>query len=1309
VFSSLRREKTGRGRHSRPVIVAAIVALAAGLAAPAHAAPPPATPGRALTGVPVPGLGAGVHRVTLITGDRVTLSGEAGRFSIETQAAPRPDGRPVSFTERASSEGVFVLPSDAAAAVDAGRVDRQLFNVKRLLDYGYADERTDRLPLIVQYAGAPSRSAVRTRATDLPASTAGLELPTIHGEAVRAEKKGAARFWDAIVAADRQGARTASLTGGLSKVWLDGRVSATLDQSVPLIGAPEAWRAGHDGSGVTVAVLDTGADATHPDLEGKITESKSFVPGVDSTKDGHGHGTHVAATIAGSGAASGGSRKGVAPGARLAIGKVLNDAGQGADSWILAGMEWAAHSGAKVVSMSLGGGPSDGTDPMSAMVDRLTAETGTLFVIAAGNAGTRQPVASPGTASSALTVAATDKADKLADFSSRGPRLDGALKPDIAAPGVDIVAARAAGTSLGQPVDERYSRLSGTSMATPHVSGGAAILAQQHPDWSPERLKSDLMSTAKDDGYSVYEQGAGRLDVARADRQQVAAVTPNADFGNLVTGEHPAPATRQIRYANHGEAPITLTLTAALRSATGKTVPAGALTADGSVTVPAGGTADATVTLDPDRLSPDSYTGSITAVDTTRTVHLTTPVGTATLVTIDVKTLDRHGNPLDAGAGSTAVTAVDLPGVVSLRSVGRVAPGVLRYVGQPGTYDIMQSVSWFDDDDHPEKGVFTNPEVTVERDTEVVLDGRKAVPVRLTTPQPTVEYAGSWVYMRSTADGPVFSGGTGPGIMPEKDRFYLTPTQPVTKGVFRFASKWTLGKAPVTMTVVRPRKQELHPLAYAYSSAQGTPGLSIVPWSGDRTHPIGYVGLARSDQSGFDVRGKLALLAVDPNEPPDPPHTTGCRIFTDRVKRLRDAGAVGVIAFPVSTVGCTLPVYPSGSPGNPFEEMALPTVSVSTAEGVALRDMIAKGGAGVHVVGTPNTPYTYWLRPSQDGQVPSRLDYAFTDRNLARLDTTFHASRPTGLEETWASHKPDQSWDFMTGLLFQGPRTRTEYVGPVSADVLYNGRVNACGAPHCAPVGDTSIDVTRFALFDRPSRTAMHWSNLRFAPEAATVPAVAGSKIAYAGCLMCRQGDTLYPPLDGSEVRLFRDGTEIPTTPDSGAGVPSFALPKERAAYRLVQNSPGVSSTWTFTSATPTGNTVRSAYLCLGTQTSGSTEPCRPEPVIFLGYDIDASLRPDDTVAAPGAGTIRITAGNPQSAVPMPPVRSLKAWMSVDGGKSWTALPLRSRGGGVYDASAVYPAVTRTSGAVSLRVEAADASGDTVRQTITDAYRLTAR
>jgi subtilisin family serine protease len=207
---------------------------------------------------------------------------------------------------------------------------------------------------------------------------------------------------------------------------------------------------------------------------------------------------------------------GVAPKANLLEGKILNRYGWGIDSWIIAGIEWAVAKRADIISMSLGGWPTDGNDPLSLAVD-WAFDQGVLVVVAAGNFGGYFGVAAPGAARKALTVGAVDDSDNIAWFSSRGPTLDYRVKPEIVAPGVDICSSvpyYLFGVS--------YSCWSGTSMATPHVAGAAALLKQYGRaylglDIAPDTLKNTLLSYGTDDlGYNVYEQGAGRLNIKKA-------------------------------------------------------------------------------------------------------------------------------------------------------------------------------------------------------------------------------------------------------------------------------------------------------------------------------------------------------------------------------------------------------------------------------------------------------------------------------------------------------------------------------------------------------------------------------------------------------------------------------------------------------------------------------------------------------------------------------------------------------------------------------------------------------------------------
>ncbi|MER6984354.1 S8 family serine peptidase, partial [Streptomyces carpinensis] len=498
----------------------------------------------------------GARTVTLVTGDKVTVTDLGG--GRKTVTVRRPAGATGAVRTQVAGGTVTVVPDEARPYLRAGRLDPRLFDVSALLRQGLGDASTGELPLIVTYGkGArveTPRGAEPTR-----------NLASVHGAAVEAGKGRV--FWrsftgkgnrESAVHGTAQDSRSTTPASGIDKVWLDGRVTADMAESNARIGTQTAWEAGLTGKGVTVAVLDTGVDASHPDLAGRVSQAKSFVDGED-TADRNGHGTHVTSTVGGSGTASDGKEKGVAPDATLAVGKVLDDQGSGSESQIIAGMEWAARDvHARIVSMSLGSTePSDGTDPMAQAVDTLSKETGALFVVAAGNIGAPSSIGSPGAADAALTVGAVDSADQAAYFTSAGPRFgDHALKPDLSAPGVDILAARSQLTEGSG----YYTSMSGTSMATPHVAGVAALLAQEHPDWSGALLKDALMSTTKRLDAPAYVLGAGRLSVPDAVGAQITA-TGSADLG-FYRWPYPAnkPVTRTLTYTNSSDHEIRLEL-----------------------------------------------------------------------------------------------------------------------------------------------------------------------------------------------------------------------------------------------------------------------------------------------------------------------------------------------------------------------------------------------------------------------------------------------------------------------------------------------------------------------------------------------------------------------------------------------------------------------------------------------------------------------------------------------------------------------------------------------------------------------------
>ncbi|MEP6521520.1 S8 family serine peptidase [Microcoleus vaginatus DQ-U2] len=230
--------------------------------------------------------------------------------------------------------------------------------------------------------------------------------------------------------------------------------------------ATKAMKSLLSGSGMKVAVLDTGMDLLHPDFAGRSIVSQSFVPGED-VQDGFGHGTHCIGTACGFKDLNG-RRYGIAYESTIYVGKVLSNAGSGASGWILAGMEWAIANGCQVISMSLGN-----TTPTPSIayetVGRRALQNGCLIVAAAGNHGPK-PVGQPANSPSIMAVAAVDNCLKVAAFSSPSGVFPG-CKVDIAAPGVKVY------SSL--PVDKgRYAAWNGTSMATPHVAGIAALYAE---------------------------------------------------------------------------------------------------------------------------------------------------------------------------------------------------------------------------------------------------------------------------------------------------------------------------------------------------------------------------------------------------------------------------------------------------------------------------------------------------------------------------------------------------------------------------------------------------------------------------------------------------------------------------------------------------------------------------------------------------------------------------------------------------------------------------------------------------------------
>ncbi|CAD6493156.1 MAG: Subtilase family protein [Candidatus Argoarchaeum ethanivorans] len=299
-------------------------------------------------------------------------------------------------------------------------------------------------------------------------------------------------------------------------VYPDRVVHAYLDSSVPVIRADVARNTYNlSGSNITIAIIDTGIDASHEWLDDlddnsstddpKVIAFKDYVNFFTEPYDDDGHGTHCAAIAAGTG---GGTKyTGVAVNANLVGVKVLDKTGYGSDSDVIAGLEWCVEKKnmyrIKIISMSLGDDyNNNGTTPLEMACDHAV-DNGIVVCVAAGNDGNdTATVGDPACAKKVITVGSVDDDITIADSSSRGPTLDGRIKPEVCAVGVSVTSAKA-GTAGG------YVTMSGTSMTAPHVAGVAALMLEYNPDLTPDRVRQILMDTATDRGETGPDNNYG--------------------------------------------------------------------------------------------------------------------------------------------------------------------------------------------------------------------------------------------------------------------------------------------------------------------------------------------------------------------------------------------------------------------------------------------------------------------------------------------------------------------------------------------------------------------------------------------------------------------------------------------------------------------------------------------------------------------------------------------------------------------------------------------------------------------------------
>ncbi|MEV6654152.1 S8 family serine peptidase [Streptomyces sp. NPDC051219] len=1249
-----------------------------------------ASPTAATGAVAHPGTEAKASSATvrLVTGDRVTVTTlPGGRRTASVQPGPGREHVPFRTLED-DDKSLIAMPADAEALVTAGTLDRRLFDVTALIAQGYDEDHSSALPLIVYSQPKPSRAGARVTAQAAKAAeaTAGKllalnyssaptrSLTSIGARSLRVADDDLGTFWKTLNPGGKSDAARAAVT---PRVSLDGKVKAVLDRSTAQINAPSAWKAGYEGQGVKVAVLDTGVDANHPDLAGRIAEAKDF-SGSANTGDHLGHGTHVASIVAGTGAASSGTRRGVAPKADLLIGKVLDDNGYGSESGIIDGMEWAAGEHAKVVNMSLGADiQTDGTDSMSQAVNALTESTGTLFVVAAGNAGPGpSTVGSPAAADAALTVGAVDRDDTLADFSSRGPRFgDLAVKPDVTAPGVGIAAARAAGTTLGDPVDANYIALSGTSMATPHVAGAAALLAQQHPAWSAQQLKDALISTSRTvSGTKVTEQGGGRIDLATA--MGPVTATGSVTLAPLHigdTGGQQQAAT--VRYTNTGDKPVTLSLALSLATTSGRAIPDGLVgVGSGTVQVAPGATAEVPLHTDATRAVGGKYYGYLTAKSADGVVVAHTTVS-----------LVVHGP-------KHRVT------VVSRDRDGRVIPealpniwgpdGLVEYtdrdtataVVEEGTYYFNSGYQEQTDDGIERREIFV-PEVKVTKDTTVTLDASKVTEVKIRTPRPAELQQGTLsVMFRRIIDG---EGLTMTSLyFDEVKRLYVSPSAPVTEGEFEFTSRWQM-TAPQLRAEVSGTSGPFKPFYEPFSPPFGDHGARLTAVDAGTS--------ARPDFRG--ARGKLAVLRYEP---------------ADNSRTLAEvAKSAGVKAL--------LLVWPEGvtewarwQPNG--DRMALPTMRTSWKIGSALLGRVTKGTTSVEFSGTVRSPYLYDVMQISTGSIPQQIVHTVSERNSAVVRATYTR---TGAS-SWASEQRFGWRPYQVTAVNQNARyvpvgqERIEYV--TGGDTLWYHRVHhnvvdnpdrplqagMQDASHTYRPGQHATE-RWFGAVVRPSiphgtawpSSARNGNTLSIYVPEFTDSATGHWSFAETYVSVIGPGARTEPVDDTALAVLYRNGERVAVS-DQGAWGP-FEVPAGNAGYRLDLTTARVSDDWHFGTDTSTSWTFR------------SDTTARPEALPLLQVDYAVPVDAQNAVGSARRHNLGLSV-RMQDGMAAPRGVTLKVETSYDDGKTWTTARTDGKDSGRFTATVERPSRLHGDAYVTLRVTATDDAGNTVRQTVNRAY-----
>lgn len=319
---------------------------------------------------------------------------------------------------------------------------------------------------------------------------------------------------------------------GIKAVYENTHITAQMNSSIKAINCMPAYDEGLSGKNITIAILDTGISPVDDFIKPKnrLIAFKDIINNKNVFYDDNGHGTHVTGIACGNGFMSNGLYRGIAYESKIVGVKVLDKNGKGNTAQVLSGIQWIIDNKEKynirIANLSIGSPISDNqTDPLVKAVN-YAWDNGIIMTIAAGNNGPKpSSITSPGVSRKVITVGGSNDSENVTiwgnsqkNYSGRGPTAECIIKPDVVAPSSNIISClskTAQDIDKSKIVDKNYIKLSGTSMATPIVTGAIALLLQKYPNLKPNDVKYKLKFSTTDLGYPQNQQGWGLIDIAK--------------------------------------------------------------------------------------------------------------------------------------------------------------------------------------------------------------------------------------------------------------------------------------------------------------------------------------------------------------------------------------------------------------------------------------------------------------------------------------------------------------------------------------------------------------------------------------------------------------------------------------------------------------------------------------------------------------------------------------------------------------------------------------------------------------------------